>query len=43
MNERMLDKRMPKLIKTVEIEGITKRGRPRMRWTDEVEEGLNIQ
>ena len=34
---------MPKQITTVKIEGITKRGRPRIRWTDESDEDLNIQ
>jgi hypothetical protein len=33
---------MPKQIVAATIEGKGKRGRPRKRWKDEVEEGLNI-
>ena len=32
-----------KVFVTVKIEGMRKRGRPRIRWTDEIEEDLNIQ
>jgi hypothetical protein len=40
--ERMKPQRMPKQIATATIEGTRKRGRPRKRWKDEVEEDLNI-
>jgi hypothetical protein len=33
---------MPKRIAVATIEGTMKRGRPRKRWKDEVEEALNI-
>jgi hypothetical protein len=33
---------MPKQIATATIEGKWKRGRPRKRWKDEVEEDLNV-
>jgi hypothetical protein len=33
---------MPKQIATTTLEGTRKRGRPRKRWTDEVEEDLNM-
>jgi hypothetical protein len=33
---------MPKQIAATIIEGIRKRGRPRKRWKDEVEEDLNV-
>jgi hypothetical protein len=40
--ERMQKQRMPKQIAATTIEGIRKRGRPRKRWKDEVEEELNV-
>jgi hypothetical protein len=40
--ERMQNERMPKQIAVATIEGTRKRGRPRKRWKDEVEEDLNI-
>jgi hypothetical protein len=40
--ERMQNQRLPKQIATAIIEGTRKRGRPRKRWKDEVEEDLNI-
>ena len=40
--ERMKNRRMPKQIATGTTEGTRKRKRPRKRWRDEVEEGLNI-
>ena len=40
--ERMQNQRMPKQIATDTIEGTRKRKRPRKRWRDEVEEGLNV-
>jgi hypothetical protein len=38
----MNNERMPKRIMTTKTEGIRKRGRPRKRWIDEVEEDLKI-
>jgi len=38
----MQNQRMPKQIATGTIKGTRKRKRPRKRWRDEVEEGLNI-
>jgi len=38
----MQNQRMPKQIAAATIEGTRKRGRPRKRWKDEVEEDLNI-
>jgi hypothetical protein len=40
--ERMQNQKIPKQIVAATIEGKRKRGRPRKRWKDEVEEGLNI-
>jgi hypothetical protein len=36
------NQRMPKQIASATIEGTRKRGRPRKRWKNEVEEDLNI-
>jgi hypothetical protein len=33
---------MPKQIATARMEGIRKRGRPRQKWKDEVEEDLSV-
>jgi hypothetical protein len=33
---------MPKQIATATMEGTRKRGRPRTRWTEEFEDGLNV-
>jgi hypothetical protein len=33
---------MPKQNATATIEGTRKRGRPRKRWTEEIEDGLNV-
>jgi hypothetical protein len=38
----MNNERMPKTIMTTKMEGTRKRGRPRKRWIDEVEEDLKI-
>jgi hypothetical protein len=38
----MNDERMPKQTMTTKVEGTRKRGRPRKRWIDEVEEDLKI-
>jgi hypothetical protein len=38
----MNNERMPKKIMTIKIEGTRKRGRPRKRWIDEVEDDLKI-
>jgi hypothetical protein len=38
----MQNQRIPKQITAATIEGRRKRGRPRKRWKDEVEEDLNI-
>jgi hypothetical protein len=38
--ERMQNQRMPKQTAVATIEGTRKRGRPRKRWKDEVEEDL---
>jgi hypothetical protein len=38
----MNNERMPKRIMTTKTEGTRKRGRPRKRWIDEVEEDLKI-
>jgi hypothetical protein len=38
----MNNERMPKKIMTTQMEGTRKRGRPRKRWIDEVEEDLKI-
>jgi hypothetical protein len=40
--ERMENQRMPKQIAAAAREGTKKRGSPRKRWKDEVEEDLNI-
>jgi hypothetical protein len=40
--ERMNNEIMPKQIMTTKTEGTRKRGRPRKRWMDEVEEDLKI-
>jgi hypothetical protein len=40
--ERMKNQRMSKQIAAATTEGTRKRGRPRKRWKDEVEEDLNI-
>jgi hypothetical protein len=40
--KRMNNERIPKKIITTKIEGARKRGRPRKRWIDEVEEDLKI-
>ena len=40
--ERMEEDRMPKKIFTQEMEGTRRRGRPRMRWKDEVERDLQV-
>jgi len=40
--ERMQNQRMPKQIASGTVEGTRKRKRPRKRWRDEVEEGLNV-
>jgi hypothetical protein len=40
--ERMNNERMPKRIMTTKMEGTRKRGRPRKRWIDEIEEDLKI-
>jgi hypothetical protein len=42
MSKGCKTKRMPKQIAADTIEGTRKRGRPRKRWKDEVEEDLNI-
>jgi hypothetical protein len=38
----MQNQRIPKQIATDTIEGTRKRKRPRKRWRDEAEEGLNV-
>jgi hypothetical protein len=38
----MNNERTPKKIMTAEMKGTRKRGRPRKRWIDEVEEDLKI-
>jgi len=40
--ERTGNQQMPKQIVTSTMEGTRKRGRPRKRWTDDVEVNLNI-
>ena len=40
--ERMEEDRMPKKIFTEELEGTTRRGRPRKRWKEEVERDLQV-
>ena len=40
--ERVQNQRMEKQIATVTMERTRKRGRPRKRWRDEVEDDLNI-
>jgi hypothetical protein len=40
--ERMNNERMPKKIMTTKMEGTRKRGIPRKRWIDEVEEGFKF-
>jgi len=40
--ERMEKDRMPKKIFTQELEGTRRRGRPRKRWTEEVERDLQV-
>jgi hypothetical protein len=41
-DERVKNQRIPKQIAVAKREGTRKRGRPRKRWKDEVEEDLNI-
>jgi hypothetical protein len=41
--ERTQNRRMPKQIATVKMERTRKSGKPRKRWTDNVEEDLNIR
>jgi len=38
----MREDRMPKKIFTLELEGTRRRGRPRKRWKEEVERGLQV-
>jgi hypothetical protein len=40
--ERVEEVRMPKKIFTQEMEGTTRRGRPRKRWKEEVERDLQV-
>ena len=40
--ERVEEDRMPKKIFTQELEGTRRRGRPRKRWKEEVERGLQV-
>ena len=40
--ERMEEDRMPKKIFTQELQGTRQRGRPRKRWTEEVEKDLQV-
>ena len=40
--ERMEEERMPKRIFNQELEGTRRRGRPRKRWIEEVEEDLQV-
>ena len=40
--ERMEENRMPKKIFTRELEGTRRRGRPRKRWKEEEERGLQV-
>jgi hypothetical protein len=40
--ERMEASRKPKMIFSQELEGPRRRGRPRKRWKEEVERGLNV-
>ena len=40
--ERMEEDRMPKKIFTRELKGTRRRGRPRKRWKEEVERGLQV-
>jgi hypothetical protein len=40
--ERMNNERMPKKVMTTKMEGTRKKGRPRKRWINEVEEVLKI-
>jgi hypothetical protein len=40
--EGMEENRMPKKIFTQELEGMTQRGKPRIRWKEEVERDLQV-
>jgi hypothetical protein len=42
MVQRMQNQRMAKKFATATMEGTRKRGRPRKRWKDDVEEDVNI-
>jgi hypothetical protein len=43
MKKPATDLRMPKQTATTTVEGTRKRGRPRKRWKNEINEDLNIK